>query len=108
MRVKILKAITAIAWIVLITCAMALDSPDIRMPVCGLIVSICWLVLIMLANSYDLNKHNRQKKKYQHCNADTSKRIEIYTIEPNSLYQNHKQKAIHVEEFKKRFKEHSL
>lgn len=106
MRVKILKAITAIAWIVLLISALSMDSPDIRLPICGFIASICWLVIMMTVNSYDLNKYNGQKKKYQHCNADTSKRIEIYTIEPNPLYQNHTQKAIHVEEFKKRFREH--
>lgn len=105
MRVKVLKVITAISWVVLITSAMALDSSDIRMPVCGFVVSICWLILIMSANSYDLNKNNGQKKKHQLCQADTST-IKKIVLKPNPLYQNHKQKAIHVEEFKKRFREH--
>ena len=106
MRVKIFKAITAIAWIVLLISALSMDGPYIRLPICGFIASMCWLSLMMAVNSYDLNKYNGQKKKHQHCNADTSKRIEVYTIKPNSLYQDKTQKARHVEEFKQRFKEH--
>ena len=105
MRVKVLKVITAIAWVVLITGAMALDSPDITMPVCGYVVSICWLILIMTANSFDLSRNNGEKKKHQLCQADTSA-VKKVALKPNPLYQNHKQKAIHVEEFKKRFREH--
>ena len=62
MRVKVLKVITAISWVVLITGAMALDSPDITMPVCGCVVSICWIILIMTANSFDLSRHNGKKR----------------------------------------------
>ena len=104
MRVKILKAITVIAWIVLLISALSMDSPDIRLPICGFIASICWLVLMMTVNSYDLNKYNGQKKKHQLRQADTSENM----INPNPLYQNHIQKAIHMENFKIRFKENDV
>ena len=104
MRIKFVKAMTYIAWVVLVVSAMAMDSANILYPICGLVASLCWLTLVMLANSIDLDKD--KKKKRQPHKSDTSLKIKSYKYKTQSLYQTEAEKAIIIEEFKNRFKEH--
>lgn len=55
MKDKILKSITAIAWITLTISMMSMDSQNITIPVICAIISILWILLIAIANSKDLD-----------------------------------------------------
>ena len=62
MRIKILKAITVIAWIIFILSLMAFDSEELTIPLCGLVSSTCWLSIMMTANSVDLDRKIDKKE----------------------------------------------